>query len=83
MSDASKLAAVSMSHVFVTMNARWCFAFRILREHLVDYLRVTIEAGILRHAGISWLDMNWLVKIFERERQGMKKTVVSLGDPMA
>ena len=69
MSGARKLASVSMSYVFVAVDTRRCFALRILRKHLVDYLGMAFEAGVLRDAGISRLDMNRLVKVFERECQ--------------
>ena len=72
-----------MAHVAVAMDARRCFALRIFGKHLVDHLGMAMEAGVLRHAGISRLDLNRLVKIFERERQRMKEAVVGLGDPMA
>ena len=69
MSGARKLASVSMSYVFVAVDTRRCFARRIFRKHLLDHLGMAIEAGVLRHASISRLDMNWLVKVFERECQ--------------
>ena len=69
MNGARELAAVSMSHVFVTMDASRRLSLGILRKHLVDYLGMAIEAGVLRHASISRLDMNWLVKVLERECQ--------------
>lgn len=52
-------------------------------EHVVNEIGVTMQTRPLRHATVARLDLNRLVKVFERERQRMEKPVVGLGDPFA
>ena len=74
---------MSVSHVAVAVNAREHLAFVLRWKHFVHEIRVAVQARALRHAPIARLDLNRLVKVLQRERQRMKKSVVSLRDPFA
>ena len=57
-----------MTDVTMTMNARENFAVRVDRERLVQKIAVTIQARVLRHTLVARLDLNWFVKVVQRER---------------
>ena len=67
----------------VAVNARKHFAIGIGWQHLVDDFLMAIQARVLRHAPIPWLDLNRLMEVLKRERHRMKKSVVGLRDPFS
>ena len=80
-----------MSNVSMAMNARHdvivlgisgirrCFN----RKQIMDKIFVAVQACILCHSLIARLSLNWVVIVLKREGDGVKKTVVSFGDPFA
>ena len=55
--------------VAVAMDAGQHLALGGDRKHLVDGFRVTVKTSVLRHAPVSRLDLNRLMKVLERKRQ--------------
>jgi hypothetical protein len=70
-----------VADVFMAVNAVQHFAISVGHQHFVNRRSVAVKTRILRHAPIPGLDLNWFVKIFERERQRVKKAIVRFGQP--
>ena len=52
-------------------------------EHLVDIIRMTMQARFLRDKPVPILDLDRFMKIVGCERERMEEAVVSFGDPLA
>ena len=74
---------MGVAHVTVAVNAREHFTFAFAWKHLVHHIRMAMKTRALRHPPIARFDLNWLMEVFQSERQRMKKTVVCLGTPLA
>jgi hypothetical protein len=72
-----------MPDVAMAMNAGKHFAVLFGRQHLVHDVGVAVQACALRHASIAWLDLNWLVEIFQRKGQRVEKPVVAFYNPFS
>lgn len=48
--------------------------------HHVD---VAVDASSLGDAAVARLDLNWFVKVFQREGKRVKKTIICFGHPFA
>src|SRR5688500_15590123 len=44
---------------------------------------MAVQACTLSYAPVAWLDLNGFMEVFERERERMKESVVTLYDPFA
>jgi hypothetical protein len=74
---------VSVAHSGVAMDAGQHFGIFTAGQHLVNDCGVAIQAGTLRHAAVPGFDMNRIVKILQRECQGVEKTVVRFHDQLS
>ena len=63
----------------MAMDAGKHVAFRILRKHLVYDIGMACKASALSYALIPRFDPDGLVKILQRECQGMIESIVGLG----
>lgn len=52
-------------------------------KHLMDCVLMAVQTCILRHLPVARLDLNWLVIVIQGEGERVKKSVVSLGHPLA
>src|SRR5262245_38671582 len=65
------------------MDTHQYFAVGLGWKHLVNNAFMTVQAGILSHAPVSRLNLNGLMKVFQRERRRMKEPVFSFRKPFA
>ena len=72
-----------MPHVAVAAHAREDLALGGDRKHLMHDFHMAVETRVLGHPPVPRLDLDRLMKILQREGQGMKKPVVRLGEPLA
>jgi hypothetical protein len=70
-----------VADIAMAMNTQGRFAARVGRHELMHDIFVTMKAGGLGHTAIARLDLDGVVKILERKRQGMIKPVVGFDDP--
>lgn len=70
-----------VSHITVAMNTGHRLISWIGRQHLMHQPSMTINTGALGNTSIARLDLDWFVKVFQREGKRMKKAVIGLGHP--
>lgn len=75
--------SLSMSDALVAVDAIEHVAAVLDGQHVVDELRVTVQASPLRHAAISRLDLNGVVNLARRKRERVEEAVVSLREPLS
>lgn len=69
-----------MTDTGVAFDTQLHLAARRFGQHRVHRLRMAIDATFLRDTPVALFNLNRLVKILQRKRQRMKKTIVGLGD---
>jgi hypothetical protein len=72
-----------VANIAVAMDAGGHFTVVVGGPHLVYDISMAVEACALRYFSIAWLDLNWFMEVFQRERERVKESVVSLYDPFA
>jgi len=78
---SKRKSASSVPHVAVTMHAILHVTAIDLGQQCVDEITMTINACALRHAAVSWFDLDRVAVAAQRERQRVKETVIRFGDP--
>lgn len=68
-----------MSHIAMAMNTGKSLPLSVIDQELMHEILMAVHTRMLCNASISRLDLNWLVKVVQRESDRVEETVVSFG----
>lgn len=72
-----------MTYAGVAVDTGKHVARRLCGQHVIDEILVAVEAGLLHHPAVAWLDLNRILVVARCESERMEEAVVGLREVLS